>query len=360
MHGLAHPFSLAFLPNGDALVTERGAKLRLVHGVATRQGAQRQLDPEPVAGAPEAGAFRGGGHRRSRAASEVRRRTSWVYFTYNKPGAGMPNSNPPGRRQAAVALARGQARREEAHRRAGALRRRVGERQQRLAARVRQRRPALHDDRRAVRRLGAEPEQRLRQSACGCATTASLPPDNPFVGKAGARPEIFTYGHRDQLGLTVHAATGSVLERRARTERRRRGQPASAGAQLRLAEVQLRPQLRRRRGFPPAPLGEGIEQPLILWLPSIAPTGLTFYTGDRFPTWKGNLFVGSARVGEIPRTGALERVVVNDKLEELRRERLLSDLHQRIRDVRQGPDGLLYVITDEDDGALLRIEPAAL
>jgi glucose/arabinose dehydrogenase len=72
------------------------------------------------------------------------------------------------------------------------------------------------------------------------------------------------------------------------------------------------------------------------------------------------LFVGSARVGEIPRTGALERVVVNEKLEELRRERLLSDLHQRIRDVRQGPDGLLYVVTDEDDGALLRIEPASL
>ncbi len=101
------------------------------------------------------------------------------------------------------------------------------------------------------------------------------------------------------------------------------------------------------------PIEAGIEQPLILWLPSIAPTGVTFYSGDKFPAWKGNLFVGSARVGEIPRTGALERVVFNDKLEELRRERLLSDLHQRIRDVRQGPDGLIYVVTDEDDGALL-------
>ena len=107
-----------------------------------------------------------------------------------------------------------------------------------------------------------------------------------------------------------------------------------------------------------SPVGEGIEQPQILWLPSIAPTGLAVYTGDRFPAWKGNLFVGSARIGEIPRTGGLERVVLSDMLEDLRRERLLSDLHQRIRDVRQGPDGLLYVITDEDDGALLRIEPA--
>jgi glucose/arabinose dehydrogenase len=106
------------------------------------------------------------------------------------------------------------------------------------------------------------------------------------------------------------------------------------------------------------PLGPGIEQPLVLWIPSIAPTGLTFYTADRIPAWKGNLFVGSARRGEVPRTGGLERVVMNDKLEELRRESLLTELHQRIRDVRQGPDGLLYVITDEDDGALLRIEPA--
>jgi glucose/arabinose dehydrogenase len=102
----------------------------------------------------------------------------------------------------------------------------------------------------------------------------------------------------------------------------------------------------------------GVELPLLLWIPSIAPTGLTFYTGDRLPAWKGNLFVGSARRGEIPRTGGLERVVVNERLEELRRETLLTELHQRIRDVRQGPDGLLYVITDEDDGALLRIEPA--
>ena len=106
-----------------------------------------------------------------------------------------------------------------------------------------------------------------------------------------------------------------------------------------------------------APLGPGVEAPLVIWIPSIAPTGMTFYTGDRFPAWKGNLFVGSARRGEVPRTGSLERVVLNDKLEELRRESLLGELHQRIRDVRQGPDGLIYVITDEDDGALLRLSP---
>ena len=85
---------------------------------------------------------------------------------------------------------------------------------------------------------------------------------------------------------------------------------------------------------------------------------MAFYTADQFPAWKGNLFVGSVRRGEVPRTGGLERVVVNDKLEELRRETLLTELHQRIRDVRQGPDELLYLLTDENDGAILRIEPA--
>ena len=84
---------------------------------------------------------------------------------------------------------------------------------------------------------------------------------------------------------------------------------------------------------------------------------MTFYTGDKFPEWKGNVFVGSLRTGEIPGTGHLERIVFNEKNEELRRESLLVELRQRIRDVRQGPDGLLYLITDEDAGALIRLEP---
>jgi glucose/arabinose dehydrogenase len=85
---------------------------------------------------------------------------------------------------------------------------------------------------------------------------------------------------------------------------------------------------------------------------------LTFYTGDKLSKWKGDLFVGGVRTGEVNGTGRLDRVLLNDKLEELRRETLLADLHQRIRDVKQGPDGLLYVATDETKGAILRIEPA--
>ena len=94
-----------------------------------------------------------------------------------------------------------------------------------------------------------------------------------------------------------------------------------------------------------------------MWLPAIAASGMTVYAGDRFPAWRGNLFVGSLRQGGINGTGHLQRIVFNEKNEELRRESLLTDLRQRIRDVRQGPDGLLYLLTDEEQGALLRIEP---
>jgi glucose/arabinose dehydrogenase len=100
-----------------------------------------------------------------------------------------------------------------------------------------------------------------------------------------------------------------------------------------------------------------MEDPAVVWLPSIGATGMTFYTGDRFPHWRRNVFVAGLREGGIPRTGQLQRVVFNDKWEELRREPLLVELKQRLRDVRQGPDGLLYVLTAEEDGALLRIEP---
>ena len=93
-------------------------------------------------------------------------------------------------------------------------------------------------------------------------------------------------------------------------------------------------------------------------MPSIAASGFTIYTGDKLPGWKNNLLIGGMRMGEIPGTGHLERVVFNANWDEIRREMLLVDLRQRIRDVRQGPDQLLYALTDEDAGAILRIEPA--
>jgi glucose/arabinose dehydrogenase len=106
------------------------------------------------------------------------------------------------------------------------------------------------------------------------------------------------------------------------------------------------------------PTHEGYEPPIVYWTPAIAVSGIAFYTGDALPKWKGDIFAGGLRYGEIPGTGQLHRVLVNENMEELRREVLLADLGQRIRDVVQGPDGLLYVLTDEDEGAVLRIEPA--
>ena len=100
-----------------------------------------------------------------------------------------------------------------------------------------------------------------------------------------------------------------------------------------------------------------MKEPVAFWVPSIGPTGLSFYTGDRFPEWRGNLFVGALMAGRIPRTGHLQRLVFNERGEELRRESLLGQQRQRIRDVRQGPDGLLYLLTDANQAALLRLEP---
>ena len=349
--GLAHPFSLAFLPNGDALVTERGARLRIVRN-ATGAGGQPTLDAEPVAGVPATPAFRGGGLQ-DVALHPKFAANRLVYFTYNKAGAVGQNPN---QRQSAVTLARGRL-------------------NGKALTNVEELFTGDWSNGASGSRLAFGPDGLLYVTTGApfgdqaqdmntvygkvlrLQDDGRVPADNPFVGKPGTRAEVFSLGHRDQLGLTVHGPTGSVLTAE---------HGPNGGDEINL----ILPG--RNYGWPrfsfgrayegprigDSPLGPGIEPPLVIWIPSIAPTGLTFYTGDRFPSWKGNLFVGSARRGEVPRTGGLERVVMNDKLEELRRETLLTELHQRIRDVRQGPDGLLYVVTDEDDGALLRIEPA--
>jgi glucose/arabinose dehydrogenase len=184
----------------------------------------------------------------------------------------------------------------------------------------------------------------------------TVPRDNPFIGRHQYKPGIFTLGHRNGHALAVNPETGELWA----TE-----QGPSGGDELNV----LRPG--RNYGWPVVSYGRdywgrqislrptraGMEQPLVVWLPSIGLTGMTFYTGDRFPHWKRNVFVGGLREGGIPRTGQVQRIVFNERWEELRREPLLTQLKQRIRDVRQGPDGLLYVLTAEEKGALLRLEP---
>jgi glucose/arabinose dehydrogenase len=184
----------------------------------------------------------------------------------------------------------------------------------------------------------------------------SVPPDNPFVGRAGYRPEIFTMGHRTQLGMAVNPETGEIWAAE---------QGPNGGDEINVLKAG------RNYGWPLVTQGRnymgprltsanvpGMEEPTVVWIPSIALSGLTFYTGDVFSSWKRNAFVGGLRQGEVPRTGQLQRIVFNENWEELRREPMLRDLQQRIRDVRQGPDGYLYVLTEEDAAALLRIEPA--
>lgn len=355
--GLNHPFSLAILPDGDALVTERGRQLRIIRNVTGADGKPAVLEPEPVKGVPPlTPAYRNGGIH-DIALHPQFAQNKLVYFTFNKPGTPPdPNATPPTRQQSRVSLMRG---RLEGNTLQDVKELFVGESGTTSGSRI-----AFGNDGMIYMTTGApfgDEGQRL-DSVYGkvlrLRDDGTAPPDNPFAGRPGARAEIFSIGHRDQLGLTVHPVTGVVLNAE---------HGPNGGDEVNL----ILPG--RNYGWPKytfgrnydgtrlteSPVGDGIEQGLIIWLPSIGPSGLTFYTGERFPEWKGNLFVGSVRRGQIPRTGGLERVVLNERLEELRRETLLTQLHQRIRDVRQGPDELLYVLTDEDDGALLRIEPTS-
>jgi glucose/arabinose dehydrogenase len=186
----------------------------------------------------------------------------------------------------------------------------------------------------------------------------TAPPDNPFAGKAGVKPEIYTLGHRNSLGLAMHPGTGEMWQNE---------NGPNGGDEINILKPGANygwPIVSYGRTYPgpwqaERPGHANFEPPVVFWMPSIAVSGMVFYTGDRLAKWKGDVFVGALRTGEIPGTGHIERILFNEKMEELRREALLVDLRQRMRDIRQGPDGLLYVLTDEKQGALLRIEPAS-
>lgn len=349
--GLNHPFSLAFLPNGDALVTERGLRLRMIRGAT---GANATLETEPVAGTPTQPAFRTGGlHEVALHPQFAANR--FVYFTYNKAGEPVAGGQA-GARQSAITLARG---RLDGNALVDVKDLFVGDWQNGASGS----RLAFGPGNVLYMTTGAPFGEQAQQTntvygkVLRLTDQGTVPADNPFVGRAGTRPEIYSMGHRDQLGLTVYR--GQVLSAE---------HGPNGGDEVNLIQPGKNygwPKISFGRNYEgprisESPVAAGIEQPLVLWIPSIAPTGMTFYEGDNLaiPAWRNNLFVGSARRGEIPRTGGLERIVFNDKLEELRRESLLTELHQRIRDVRQGPDGKLYVVTDEDNGVLLRIEPS--
>jgi glucose/arabinose dehydrogenase len=187
----------------------------------------------------------------------------------------------------------------------------------------------------------------------------TVPPDNPFVRTAGALPEIYSIGHRDHFGIAPHPITGQMFHVELGPYGGDKVNILRAGADYGW------PDHGYGRNNDSSPMGNpntpGIEPAFLVWVPGITPSGLLFYTGDRFPTWKDNLIVGSIVRGRTNGETGVERVVFNDyeRMWEVRRETFLEELKQRIRDVRQGPDGLIYLLTEETDGAVLRIQPAS-
>ncbi len=355
--GLVHPFAQALLPNGDALVSERGGKLRLVRNVVGAAGRPTVVEPQEVTGLPVIEKpYRNSGLH-DLALHPRFADNQLVYFTFNKPGntpAPAAAGAAPARQLSSLSVMRGRFN--------GSALTDVQEIFLGKAAGTSGSRLTFGRDGLLYIIIGAaagDEAQRMENTigkVLRVRDDGTIPADNPFVGKTDVSPAVFTLGHRDPLGLTVNPVTGAVLAAE---------HGPNGGDELNLILAGKNygwPRVTFGHGYDGAVLSESpvapdVTAPLVVWLPSIGPSGLLVYTGDRFANWKNNVFVGSVRRGEIPGTGGLERVVLNDKLQELRRETLLTDLHQRIRDVRQGADGLIYVLTDEQDGALLRLEP---
>lgn len=353
MARLQQPWSIAFLPDGNIFVTERGGRLRII-----RNGV---LDPNPVAGVPKVQAAGLQGlmdvvlHPRFAE-------NHFVYLAYHKP-VPIPGAPPTASGAPAMAgettLARGVWNGKELTDvrnifESGATRTessRIGfGRDGMLYMSISASGTGPDVFRSADPNDYAGKTVRLRDDG-------TIPPDNPFANKPGYKPGIYTLGHRNGHSMALNPETGEFWM----TE-----QGPDGGDEINVLKPGANygwPSVSAGRNYmgpkiSEVPWREGFEQAIVTWVPSIAVAGGTFYTGDRFPGWKRNFFVGGLREGETPRTGQMQRIEFNEKWEEIRREPMLRDLHQRIRDVRQGPDGLLYLVTGEDQGALLRIEPA--
>ena len=345
--GLEHPWAIAFMPDDALLITERPGRLRIV-----RDG---MLDAQAISGVPEVRTD-GNGGLMDVALHPDFADNGLVYLTYTKrhdDGRGSP------------ALARGRLEGHALHDVEDLIVTEPYSSNGGLNGRV-----AFGRDGKLYMSTGGRivspdgdlldaPQDPaiLRGKVLRLNDDGSAPDDNPFVNEPGHRPEIYTIGHRNTLGLIQHPETGDIWQHE---------NGPNGGDELNVLQSGGNygwPLMSFGRLYPGArvsqhPTRDGYESPTIVWLPAIAAAGMAIYTGDQFPAWKGNLFVGSLRQGGIPGTGHLQRIVFNENMEELRRESMLTELRQRIREVRQGPDELLYVLTDHDDGALLRIEPS--
>ena len=351
LKGLQRPYAMAFLPDGRMLISERAGRIRIV--------ANGKLDPQPVSGVPPVL------NRNLRGMNDLALHPKFaenglVYFTYYKP-------HPTETETATAVLARG--RYDGAHALTDVKEIFVAEQWVTgpSSAKI-----LFAKDGTLFFALGIPVPPRPRAGIAAPADAQNpgsvygkvlrltddggVPKDNPFVGKAGYRGEIYAMGIRNAMGLALHPQTGELWE----TENGPQG-----GDELNIIKSGKNygwPVISYGRAYSGDLTGEtgpetapavkdGMEQPLLMWAPSPALTGLTFYTGDAFPEWRNSAFVG-ALIGE-----EVQRIVFNQRGLPIRRDRLITELSQRIRDVQQGPDGLLYVLTDEEEGALLRFEP---
>ena len=348
--GLSHPWAMAFLPDGAILITERAGRMRII-----RDG---KLDPTPVAGVPAVAAA-GLSGLMDLALHPRFAENRFVYFTYHKPVAGAAAPPAEGGRDNAPASTLVLGRGTWDGKALTDVRVIFDTGAGGSASRVVFGRDGMiyMSSGNAEETPNAPPQNpdSLLGKVLRLRDDGSVPADNPFAGRAGYRPEIFTMGHRTQLGMAVNPETGQIWAGE---------QGPNGGDEINVLQAGKNygwPLVSQGRTYMGPRLTSAIvanmEEPAVVWIPSIALSGLTFYTGDVFPSWKRNVFVGGLRQGEVPRTGQLQRIVFNENWEELRREPMLRELQQRIRDVRQGPDGYLYVLTEEDAAALLRIEP---
>jgi glucose/arabinose dehydrogenase len=338
--GLVHPWGLAFLPDGRQLVTERPGRMRIV-------GKSGALS-DPIEGVPRVYAS-GQGGLLDVVLSPDFASSGLIYFSYSEPREGGRNGTTVAR--AKLVTEGGGGRLENVE---------VIFRQQPSST------GSMHFGSRLVFArdgnlfvtLGERFHSRDRAQDLSyhfgkvvrLRPDGSVPDDNPFTGQSGARPEIWSYGHRNTQAAAIHPATGKLWI----VDHGPRG-----GDEVNIPEKGKNygwPIITYGRDYSGAKIGvgthkAGMEQPIYYWDPSIAPSGMAFYSGDLIPEWKGNLFVG-ALAGQ-----ALHRLVLDgEKI--VGEEKLLSELGERIRDVRQGPDGALWLLTDNPNGRVLRVVPA--
>jgi aldose sugar dehydrogenase len=332
--GLEHPWSVAFLPDGRYLVTERPGRLNIVAG----GGAT------PVSGLPQIHAHRQGGLLDVVLHPDFAE-NGWVYLTYSK---GDANGT-------AVALGRG---RLDGTRLVGFEELWVQDRVSEAGRHYGSRLAWLSDGTlvMSVGDRGAEPPraQDLRDHAgklLRLNADGSVPADNPFVGRDDAHPEIYSLGHRNIQGLVVAPGTDEIWS----TEHGERGGDElnlhKAGENYGWPIVTRSRQYRSEEQYGEARSREGYVDPVYEFLPTLAPSGLALVTQDRFPSWRGNLLAGGLGAERIRRVVLEDGVVVHE-------EELLFGLVGRIRDVREGPDGHIYILSDESDGGLYRLESA--